>query len=53
MVTKRGKQKGGIDWETEIETYTLLYKNRQQVRTYCIIQELYSILCNDLYEKRI
>ena len=36
MVTKRGKQKGGIDWETEIETYTLLYKNIQQVRTYCI-----------------
>ena len=28
MVTKRGKQKGGINWETEIDTYTLLYKKQ-------------------------
>ena len=28
MVTKRGKQRGGLNWESEIDTYTLLYKKQ-------------------------
>ena len=34
---KKGAQ--GINQEFEINRYTLLYKNRQTARTYCIAEE--------------
>ena len=53
MVTK-GEMGGGINWEVETDIYTSLYETDEQQGPPCIeYREMYSILCSDLYGKRI
>ena len=50
MVTGVREEGWGVNWETGINLYTLLYI--KLIRTYIQHRELYSILSNDLYGKR-
>ena len=49
----KGERRSGLICEIGTDVYTLLCIERELMRTYCIAQELFSVLCRDLNGKEI